>query len=115
MTVRDLYIEAHPGNRTKSPRERRSLVRERRRDVFRGRRTRSLLGRKPGELGRRSGRVRKGLDRELLRLPPAWSGRVLLADGEVPEVLRGDYDEGPLRGRVHRQGDLPAHLSQGVV
>ena len=38
-----------------------------------------------------------------------------LADREVPEVLRGRPDEGRLRGRPRRRGDLPADVPEGVV
>ena len=38
-----------------------------------------------------------------------------LDDRALPEVLRGRPDEGRLRGRVRRRGDLPADVPEGVV
>ena len=61
------------------------------------------------------GEVRQGLDRVLPRLPGARPARDALADRALPEVLRGRPDEGRLRGRPRRRGDLPVDVPQGVV
>ena len=74
-----------------------------------------LLERRPGQLGARRRAVRQGLDRVLPRLPGPRAAGDALVDRALPEVLRGRPDEGRLRGRPRRRGDLPADVPEGVV
>ena len=69
----------------------------------------------PDELGAGRRAVRQGLDRVLPRLPGPRAAGDALDDRALPEVLRGRPDEGRLRGRVRRRGDLPADVPEGVV
>ena len=67
-----------------------------------------LLGREPGELEARPREVRQGLDRVLLRLPPARPARDALDYRAVPEVL----DEDDLMKDMFNEGYVDVAIFQ---